>query len=135
MLDEIVALEQYGIEKIYSPADGRALGLEGMIRDMLERVGPVNGVGERANLERLPQLITRLEEGEDVIREELAPHTPIIGFTGTGGAGKSSLTDEVLRRLLADFPKRRFAILSIDPSKRRTGGALLGDRIGPRMPQ
>ena len=123
--DEITALHDYGIDRIYSPEDGRELGLEGMIRDMLDRVGPVNGMAERGDA--LPQRITLVELGETV--ESNQNKVPVVGLTGTGGAGKSSLTDEILRRLLQDFPERRFAVITVDPTKRRTGGALLGDRI------
>ncbi|MAW76246.1 MAG: methylmalonyl-CoA mutase [Planctomycetes bacterium] len=123
--EEISELHSYGIDRIYSPEDGRELGLEGMIRDMLDRVGSINGTLDRGN--KLPQRITRVELGEEFPDAEVK--VPVLGFTGTGGAGKSSLTDEILRRLLHDFPDRRFAIISVDPTKRRTGGALLGDRI------
>ncbi|MEC9475480.1 MAG: fused isobutyryl-CoA mutase/GTPase IcmF [Planctomycetota bacterium] len=123
--EEISELHEYGIDRIYSPEDGRELGLEGMIRDMLDRVGPINGTVDRGD--GLPQRITQVELGDELPDSEIK--VPVIGFTGTGGAGKSSLTDEVLRRLLQDFPDRRFAVVSVDPTKRRTGGALLGDRI------
>ncbi|MGE4618998.1 MAG: fused isobutyryl-CoA mutase/GTPase IcmF [Planctomycetota bacterium] len=123
--EEIAELHEYGIDYIYSPEDGRELGLEGMISDMLDRVGSVNGTPERGT--GLPQRITRVELGEEL---SAAPvEVPVIGLTGTGGAGKSSLTDEILRRFLNDFPDRRFAVVSVDPTKRRSGGALLGDRI------
>lgn len=123
--EEISELHEYGIDRIYSPEDGRELGLEGMIRDMLDRVGSINGTPDRGK--GLPQLITQVEMGEEL--SSVKSKVPVVGFTGTGGAGKSSLTDEILRRLLQDFPERRFAIVSVDPTKRRTGGALLGDRI------
>ncbi len=123
--EEIEALHQYGIDRIYSPEDGRTLGLSGMITDMMDRVGtePDSTRGG----EKLPQRITRVELGESppVSSKEI----PVVGLTGTGGAGKSSLTDELLRRLLQDFPERTFAAITVDPTKRRTGGALLGDRI------
>lgn len=122
---EIEALHAYGIERIYSPEEGRDLGLEGMAEDMVARCGNLNGNPVRG--ERLPQRITRIELGESEVSGERK--IPVIGLTGTGGAGKSSLTDELLRRFLQDFPDRRFAIVSVDPTKRRTGGALLGDRI------
>lgn len=132
--EEIDALQEYGIDRIYSPEDGRELGLEGMIRDMLKRVESVNGVHQlRSSHPRLPQWITAVEDGDATqngslpAEPEAAP--PVVGLTGTGGAGKSSLTDEILRRLLADFPDRRVGILSVDPTKKKTGGALLGDRI------
>ncbi|MGB1397972.1 MAG: cobalamin-dependent protein, partial [Planctomycetota bacterium] len=119
---EIEALHAYGIERIYSPEEGRDLGLEGMAEDMVARCGNLNGNPVRG--ERLPQRITRIELGESEFSGERK--IPVIGLTGTGGAGKSSLTDELLRRFLQDFPDRRFAIVSVDPTKRRTGGALLG---------
>ena len=122
---EIDELHAYGIERIYSPEEGRNLGLEGMAQDMLARCGKLNGDPTRGD--RLPQRITRIELGEAA--ESGERQLPVIGLTGTGGAGKSSLTDELLRRFLQDFPDRRFAIVSVDPTKRRTGGALLGDRI------
>ncbi|MEE2889937.1 MAG: fused isobutyryl-CoA mutase/GTPase IcmF [Planctomycetota bacterium] len=123
--EEISALHDYGIDRIYSPEDGRELGLVGMITDMLEKVGSINGSVERGNA--LPQRITRVELGEEFPSVEAT--VPVVGLTGTGGAGKSSLTDEILRRLLQDFPERRFGVVTVDPTKRRTGGALLGDRI------
>ncbi|MFN0058249.1 MAG: fused isobutyryl-CoA mutase/GTPase IcmF [Planctomycetota bacterium] len=129
---EIRALEQYGIDRIYSPEDGRRLGLHGMIQDMLERVKRQRGGELRAQRNgSLPCRITEVEEQATTAPATATPGAPIpvVGITGTGGAGKSSLTDEILRRLLADFPNRRFAIISADPTKRRTGGALLGDRI------
>lgn len=122
---EIEALHSYGIERIYSPEEGRDLGLEGMAQDMLARCGQLNGQPVRGD--RLPQRITRVELGET--EKSGQRKIPVIGLTGTGGAGKSSLTDELLRRFLQDFPDRRFSIVSVDPTKRRTGGALLGDRI------
>ncbi len=125
--EEISALERYGIARIYSPEAGRALGLEGMIQDMVRRV---RGAAPRNGVVGLPQRLTLAEAGG------ASPGAPpparkalVVGITGTGGAGKSSLTDEVLRRLLGDFPKKRFAVMSVDPTKRRTGGALLGDRV------
>ena len=96
-----------------------------MAEDMVARCGNLNGNPVRG--ERLPQRITRIELGESEVSGERK--IPVIGLTGTGGAGKSSLTDELLRRFLQDFPDRRFAIVSVDPTKRRTGGALLGDSI------
>jgi len=122
---EIAELHDYGIERIYSPEEGRDLGLEGMAKDMLARCGSLDGNLERG--ERLPQRISRIELGES--KDTGDKKIPVIGLTGTGGAGKSSLTDELLRRFLQDFPDRTFAIISVDPTKRRTGGALLGDRI------
>ncbi|MGA1203580.1 MAG: fused isobutyryl-CoA mutase/GTPase IcmF [Planctomycetota bacterium] len=125
--DEIAALQEYGVERIYSPEDGRQLGLEGMILDMIERTRGTIGRNGREALPALPQRLTRIECGEESRAQ--GGTTLVVGLTGTGGAGKSSLTDELVRRLVHDFPERRFAVLSVDPSKRRTGGALLGDRI------
>ena len=131
---EISELESYGITKIFSPDDGADMGLVGMIRFMLqatdfstvEKAGP----SEKEILEtnRLGRKITEIEMG-------IADHTgslnrvPVVGITGTGGAGKSSLIDEIIRRFLDFFPEKRIGIISVDPTKRRTGGALLGDRI------
>ncbi len=130
--DEIAMLEGYGIAKIFSPEDGAKMGLEGMIAYMMktcdyataEQVLPE----EAGKANRIARAITRLELG---LEEAPAPDhkVPVLGITGTGGAGKSSLTDELVRRFLDCFPDKSIAILSVDPSKRRTGGALLGDRI------
>ncbi len=125
--EEMDALHEYGIDRIYSPEDGRQLGLEGMILDMIERTSAEIGLNGRGSLGELPQRLTKIEAGDEVDQKEGT--TTVIGLTGTGGAGKSSLTDELIRRFLLDFPDRRFAVLSVDPTKRRTGGALLGDRI------
>ncbi len=144
--DEVAELQAYGIERIYSPDDGRAMGLQGMINDLLRRSDFPTGrdVGPRevaAAKTRDPRAIARLISAAenwrddnlalfDSIRAEaVAVHTPVLGITGTGGAGKSSLVDELVRRFLADFPERTIGIVSVDPSKRKTGGALLGDRI------
>ena len=143
---EVEALHRYGVERIYSPSDGQELGLEGIIDDMIARCGrtgneaapvPFDGLAA-GHWPALGRLLTQVERGEiDVVRrEELARRLRIsrrpvvIGITGTGGAGKSSLTDEVVRRFRLDFDDRlRIGILAVDPSRRRTGGALLGDRI------
>ena len=149
--EEIAELETYGVAKIYSVEDGQRLGLVGMIRDMLDKSAGWPDVDYRRELERLPsrdpqalarclsfaELASQGQAQEEAVQyfaaalERLgAAHAPIrLGITGTGGAGKSSLTDEILRRWLADYPGRRVAVLSIDPTQRRTGGALLGDRI------
>jgi methylmalonyl-CoA mutase len=142
--DEIRELESSGVERIYSPEDGRRLGLEGMIADLLQRsdyavVDSTPDIGSFDDMQALARAITVLEsvaDGQTEIpsgwREKLdeAPATiPVLGITGTGGAGKSSLTDELLRRWLMDHPKARVAVLSVDPTRRRSGGALLGDRI------
>ena len=142
---EIDDLHAAGIDRIYSPDDGRALGLQGMINDLLRRCDhPRRGADWRPHLERLDQgdpadlaaLVTIAENHADVrdaLKAAVAARqgdrvVPVLGITGTGGAGKSSLVDELIRRWLADQPGR-IAVLSVDPSKRRTGGALLGDRI------
>ncbi|HXV39448.1 MAG TPA: methylmalonyl-CoA mutase family protein [Steroidobacteraceae bacterium] len=140
---EVKELEAYGVEKIYTPDDGLRLGLDGMIDDVFRRVlavprpawdgGPLSAddpVG-------LARAITALELGtdEDIVarvRKEAVKtlnRPPVLGITGTGGAGKSSLTDEILNRVVRFFPDRRVAVVAMDPTRRRTGGALLGDRI------
>lgn len=145
--EEIKLLEAYGITKVYSPDDGRRLGLQGMINDMIRRTDfPTVRDVEKAlkdlrkdNWNALAQLVTFAEQGQSVDESlyqnvmsrimSTANRVPVIGITGTGGAGKSSLTDELVRRFLNDFPDKTLAIFSIDPSKQKTGGALLGDRI------
>jgi methylmalonyl-CoA mutase len=142
---EIKELMDYGITKIYSPDDGRAMGLQGMINDLVRQSDFPTGHklnGEFKNLEirsklNIARLITAAENYPELhattlneIRERSADiAVPVLGITGTGGAGKSSLVDEVVRRFLLDFEDKNLAIISIDPSKRKTGGALLGDRI------
>ncbi len=135
--DEIAELEAYGVAKIFSPEDGRRLGLDGMISTMVEACDwdPAT-VGEPGALDPTPghwtdvaRAITRAEAGDGGTVPEPQTTAPILGATGTGGAGKSSLTDELVLRFLADFPDLKIAILSVDPTKRKTGGALLGDRI------
>jgi len=141
--DEAAELERSGITRIYSPDDGRDLGLQGMIDDLLERADfPVVGDGplDPAALSTdtpalLGRMISTVEQDPDcalatAAREAAADSVaPVIGITGTGGAGKSSLIDEIVVRYLTDFPDRTLAIISVDPSRRRSGGALLGDRI------
>jgi isobutyryl-CoA mutase len=138
-------LMEYGIARIYSPDDGRALGLQGMVEDMLARAdfptGDLDGLSFDAVSAHDHRLLARLiSAGENhpdkypEVFEELAERaasssTPVIGITGTGGSGKSSLVDELVRRFLLDFDDRTIAVVSVDPSKRKTGGALLGDRI------
>ena len=145
---EIKELHDYGIAWIFSPEDGRKMGLQGMINRMLEECDYVTALdNELENLlnvstdrpEVLANVITYAEEMYDkddknsnlLIQKarELSKNTPVLGITGTGGAGKSSLTDELIRRFLHDLPDKKVAIISIDPTKQKTGGALLGDRI------
>ncbi|MDG1404935.1 MAG: cobalamin-dependent protein, partial [Planctomycetota bacterium] len=136
--EECSELNDYGIEKIYSVEDGRLMGLVGMIQNMIDltlaspkvEISDVDAAIANGNPEQLAQAISVIENSHGKLA---AAHcddiTPIIGVTGTGGAGKSSLTDELVRRYLISYPTRNIAILSVDPSSRRTGGALLGDRI------
>jgi len=142
---EIQELHEYGIDRIYSPDDGRFLGLQGMINDLLEQADfqtPDTFSGDelwQAILEKNPralaQGISLIERGtithEMVVQKKstTSESIPVLGITGTGGAGKSSLTDELILRFLEDNPTLTLAVLSVDPSKRKTGGALLGDRI------
>ncbi|MBQ0152499.1 MAG: methylmalonyl-CoA mutase family protein [Chryseobacterium sp.] len=144
--EEIDELMAYGIDRIYSPDDGRELGLQGMIDDLVKRSDFATGrdvsVEDLENIsfenstsiakiisavenfsEEKPELVKAIEEKSKDLT------IPIIGITGTGGAGKSSLTDELVRRFLRSNPEQKIAIISIDPSKKKTGGALLGDRI------
>ncbi len=145
--DEIKELEAYGITRIYSPDDGRAMGLQGMIDDLLQKCDFPTGNqlnGEPGHLKErdaksIARLISAAENFHDSVETQAAlkkvktqaeaSNTPVLGITGTGGAGKSSLVDEVVRRFLLDFPEKYIGIISVDPSKRKTGGALLGDRI------
>ncbi|MCB0507376.1 MAG: methylmalonyl-CoA mutase family protein [Bacteroidetes bacterium] len=140
---EIEELHNYGIDKIYSPDDGRAMGLQGMINDLLQICDFPTGKNvvldeqklKEKNTHHIAQLISAAEnfpsEFEKIESQisNLHSEIPILGITGTGGAGKSSLTDELVRRFLLDFPDKTIAIISVDPSRRKTGGALLGDRI------
>ena len=142
---EIEELHQYGITRIYSPDDGRAMGLQGMINDLVERSDFAIGNQLTNELEliedKTPTAIARLISAAENFPEIAKPvfdtiHTknetskiPVLGITGTGGAGKSSLVDELVRRFLIDFPEKTIGLISVDPSKRKTGGALLGDRI------
>ncbi len=143
--EEAEELHKYGIERIYSPDDGRQMGLQGMINDVIERSDFPRGNGEKINLEKIEKrdynsiskTVSALEnfpENNKDLIEELEKKAanskiPVLGITGTGGAGKSSLVDEFTRRFLMDFPEKHIAIICVDPTKRKTGGALLGDRI------
>ncbi len=144
---EIEDLMNYGITRIYSPDDGRELGLQGMINDMVEKADFPTGdlvlpdgkdvyqsLADKdvTTISRLISLAENREE--DFLKvfdfEKVADKsTPVLGITGTGGSGKSSMVDELVRRFLIDFPEKTIALISVDPSKRKTGGALLGDRI------
>jgi methylmalonyl-CoA mutase len=135
---EIEELQAYGISRIYSPDDGRRMGLQGMINDILEKCDFPTVLKLNGEMKHLPEqdaksiasLITLAENGMELhgFPNAGAKKIPVIGITGTGGAGKSSLVDEVVRRFLMQTDKT-LAIISVDPSKRKTGGALLGDRI------
>lgn len=157
--EEIAELQDYGVERIYHPNDGMKMGLVEMIEDVVQRADSVRGQvsearGQSASTRpsiddeiAIGRWLSAIEDGE-FSESELAmlrrqwqgdagadlasdprPLTPVIGITGTGGAGKSSVTDELLNRFLAAFPHMRIAVISVDPTRRRTGGALLGDRI------
>ena len=153
--EEIAELQQYGITRIYSPDDGRKMGLEGMIEDVIEKCVPtvakegsddlVNGywhaadkwdeklpLGEARDIRKIARAITLAESGLAATCPDypfLESKGPVLGITGTGGAGKSSVTDEIVRRFLNSFTDKTIAVISVDPSKKKTGGALLGDRI------
>ena len=143
--DEIEDLHAYGVARIFSPADGQRMGLNGMIYEMIkladrdlaaETMEQMDGLfsGQTTDLARV---ITALEQGrlanqhlravKDCAEQRAA--VPVLGITGTGGAGKSSLTDELIRRFRLYSDEPRIAVIAIDPSRRKTGGALLGDRI------
>ncbi|MGV3638360.1 MAG: methylmalonyl-CoA mutase family protein, partial [Flavobacteriales bacterium] len=142
---EVDELHAYGITRIYHPDDGRAMGLQGMINDLLEKADfdlsdKVNGEAKKLSPQNWPaiaKLISTAENHPEVfgrIADEIhkkaeANKAPILGITGTGGAGKSSMVDELIRRFILDQPTKTIGVISVDPSKRKTGGALLGDRI------
>ncbi|MFT9849166.1 fused isobutyryl-CoA mutase/GTPase IcmF [Aneurinibacillus sp. REN35] len=144
---EIRELHEYGVSKIFSPDDGRSNGLQGMINYMIEQTDyptPKEVEKEISELKNrswnaISRMITLAEENVEKQDQEVAATlekvhamvetVPVLGITGTGGAGKSSLTDELVRRFLEQYPEKTIAILSVDPSKQKTGGALLGDRI------
>ncbi len=155
---EIEELHQYGISRIYSPDDGRQMGLEGMIEDVIRQCSLPNSsaggasavqwngklpLDEVKDVRKIAKAISIAEEGRDYSdqlkeikrlsdsKDPLAGGggAPVLGITGTGGAGKSSVTDEIVRRFLVNFTDKTIAVISVDPSKKKTGGALLGDRI------
>jgi len=142
---EIEMLHNYGITRIYSPDDGRAMGLQGMINDLLQQCDFPVGANLNGQISKVPtgeytaiaKAISAAENYpaenatwlSDFKEKSAAITTPVLGITGTGGAGKSSLVDELVLRYLAQYENHKLAIVSVDPSKRKTGGALLGDRI------
>ncbi len=162
---EIEELHNYGITRIYSPDDGRQMGLEGMIEDVIQKASEVKypveasgdkilptvicttfALGEARDIKTIARAITAAENGEDItyyltiLKNHQLKNTAtnestvfvksvVLGITGTGGAGKSSVTDELVRKFLNEFPNKTIAVISVDPSKKKTGGALLGDRI------
>ena len=143
--EEMDELHEYGITRIYSPDDGRAMGLQGMINDVVEKSDFPVGASPNGNVGRLKEknavsiarLISAAENFPRKCKNDMekvrdlagAVRTPVLGVTGPGGAGKSSVIDELVRRFLVDFEDKAMAIVSVDPSRKKTGGALLGDRI------
>ena len=143
---EIEELHNYGITRIYSPDDGRHMGLEGMIEDVIRQCDfPLNGnlpihgelkLGEARDIRKIARSISNVENGTPEANNDIKidnpnreAKNPVLGITGTGGAGKSSVTDEIVRRFLNTYTDKTIAVISVDPSKKKTGGALLGDRI------
>ena len=142
--EEIKELQEYGINRIYAPDDGRSMGLQGMINDLVSQcdfaIGdelPENfvlGVDSKEHVARAISAFENFPENSTTLLKKVRSKSkecniPVLGITGTGGAGKSSLVDELVRRFIMDFEDKTLAIISVDPSKRKTGGALLGDRI------
>jgi len=142
--EEIAELEAYGVERIYHPNDGMKMGLDGMIRDLIERASKARQSSQLPDslsiddFYSVARTLSALEDcviGEqklETLRKEwkmASGTTPVIGITGTGGAGKSSVTDEIMSRFCQYFSDKKIAVLAVDPTRRRTGGALLGDRI------
>jgi len=143
--EEIEELQSYGIARIYSPDDGRSMGLQGMINDLLEKSDFPRGNTNDLNIDEIrnrnflaiARCISSVENHPEIceayssVIQDIASrnHVPVLGITGTGGAGKSSLVDEFVRRFLNQFPEKYIAIVCVDPSRRKSGGALLGDRI------
>ncbi len=142
---EIKALEKYGITRIYHPDNGREMGLQGMINDLIKKSdfligeklkGNISDI-QNKNINAISRMISAAENCpnehtktlQEIKRLASISKSPVLGITGTGGAGKSSLVDELVRRFTINFPKKNIAIISVDPSKKKTGGALLGDRI------